>query len=137
MSDFTVAIYNPLTRKTERTVKLQHEVFGEDTYADLMRKIWATTGIPEWRQHIVTSSGWTPYQVLIDGIVFPVDVKSFFDLRTHESEIVLSGVPISKYATERKEDIVVDTERMYCPVGRTRHVTLVDLNSVEPFEYMV
>lgn len=40
MGDFTVAIYNPLTRKTERTVKLQHEVFAEDTYADLMLKLW-------------------------------------------------------------------------------------------------
>jgi hypothetical protein len=130
MSNFTVAIYNPITRKTERTVKLQHEVFAEDTWNDVMLKIWSSCEIPPWRQHLYTSSGWSPYQVLIDGIVFPVELPSFFDLRTHESEIVLSGVPISKYATERKEEIVIDTDRMYCPVGRTRHVNLVDLNSI-------
>ena len=65
-----------------------------------------------------------------------MDIKSFFDLRTHESEIVLSGVPISKYATERKEDIVIDTDRMYCPVGRTQHAVVVDLASVLTTEFV-
>jgi hypothetical protein len=72
MGDFTVTIYNPITHKTERTVKLQHEVFPEDTWVDVSNKVWATTGIPPWRQHIFLSSSWSPYQVLIDGIVFPV-----------------------------------------------------------------
>lgn len=130
MTDFVVTIFNPLTRRTERSVKLEFEVFHEDTYYDLMNKIWISTGIPPYRQHLFTNNGWHPYQILVDGIVYPIGIKEWFDPRVHASEILISGVPINKHTTENKDGVTVDVDRMYQPVGRTRAITLVDLDSV-------
>lgn len=107
-------------------------LFPEDKFSDLKDKVYVSTGIPNYRQHVFwLSSGrmQTPYRIYAEG-VYSVDIRaSFADISTgHE----LMGMPIDKNLYVLRDDIKVEALDTFRALGDTLSgdniVYIVDLD---------
>ncbi len=105
-------------------------VFPEDKFSELKDKIFVSTGIPNYRQHLFwmhSDRMQIPYRIYADG-AYSIDIRAAFADMNHE----LLGMPIDKNLYVVRDEIKVealDTFRALCDTLSGEHnVYVVDLD---------
>lgn len=100
-------------------------VYPEDKLSELKEKIFLATGIPAYRQHLVTDRG-TTYRILIDGL-YPVDSSDLEPQTTPPARAILD-MPIDKIMYDAREIIRVEALDTFRLLGDTNGaITIYDL----------
>lgn len=93
-------------------------VYPEDKFSELKDKIYLSTGIPNYRQHMYWSTGGRlqmPYRLYAEG-VYSIDIHATFE---QESTQQLFGIPIDKNLYILRDDIKVEALDTFRTLGDT------------------
>lgn len=117
-------------------------VYPEDTIWDLRLKIFITTGIPPYRQHLFYTTGdgmlRLPYRITLEGGPVVTDIRTLYNgAAAGQSESLVAGMPIDNKFEEQKESLTVEALDTFqkLEVGAGILITtayVVDLYSVVP-----
>ena len=137
--DLSITNINPFENSKNKNVIdiLKIKGFPEDTLLDIKNKIWVYNGIPTFRQHIFLSNGIMGYDIYVNNILIPVNIKDWLNKKCgSDSEIKIKDIPIDKYLVENKENIKVVNTKQYSTIGRNKSVFLVDLDTIITKEFI-
>lgn len=108
-------------------------IYPEDKYTELKEKIYISTGIPPYRQHLFyydQNRVQTPYKIYSDGI-YPVDIRVMAS-NVHSAQSI-HGIPIDKYLYDSRADVKVEALDVFQTLGTSlplnNRIFVVDLGA--------
>lgn len=117
-------------------------VYPEDTIWDLRLKIFAASGVPPYRQHLLYTTGdgtlRLPYRIHLQGAPVLSDIHDLYSEPSGaaaEEQSLVAGMPVDRRFEEQKDNITVEALDTFqlLQVGQGSHVTaayVIDLYSV-------
>lgn len=132
-SDFTIININPLQEnKIISKIKFdsQMPIYHEDSFNDIKNKIWIKTGIDPLRQCLFTSDNIYDTELIVNDIIFPVDIRSIFKIKHTDISIFINEFAINKYLIDSKENIKPNEFQSFSIIGNKKTLFLVDLETI-------
>lgn len=96
-------------------------VFPEDKISELREKIYATSGVPPYRQHLywISQDRIThPYKIYADGI-YEIDIKDTFNVSDSINNVL--GIPVDKLLYNLRNELKIESNDQFTLLGNLRN----------------